>query len=225
MKQKCIDVEQIATVLKLPADDERRRHLEECPRCASRLLIYQRYLSGAAAPGSDPDEADAHLAAVVKAEINRSAHRKDAPKHGGWLARAADVLLACPAWAAAAVILVAAVAVLWWRPWTPSDTVLRDGPSAQPTSRQVLVNAATASADGTVRLSWQPLEGADGYVVTVRTPDLHEVARFGPTADTSFLLDRSMLPPETPSVLLWRVFALSGGDEIGRSRPASLELP
>jgi hypothetical protein len=229
MKRKCIEIDKIASVLKLPADDERRQHLEQCPRCASRLLLYERYLSGAVRPGADPEDADLRLAAVMKSAIDRNDDDDDAPERGGFFARVAEVLAyagARPAWAAAAVIVVVvAAAALVWRPWSPQDTVLRDGKTPQEEVRQVLVDEVAVADEGAFLLSWRPFEGADGYAISVRTPELAEIARFGPVADTSFVLRRALLPLEAPSVLLWRVVALRAGDEIGRSRPASLKLP
>jgi hypothetical protein len=76
-----------------------------------------------------------------------------------------------------------------------------------------------------VRLSWRVVNTAGKYIIRIRNADLDEIGLFGPIPDTSFVLGPSLLPPDTPSPVLWRVIALRNGDEIGRSRPASLKLP
>ncbi len=225
MKQKCIEISEIATVLRLPADDPRRRHLEECPRCASRLLLYQRFLSQEEIPGADPASADAHLARVMKSAIDSRKRPVDVPQGRGILERITQVLFPRPAWAAATVVLVAIVAVALWRPWTMDETILRSGDTPRLETIPLSLAPPEMLKDGSIRFTWRPMENAESYVVHIRTPDLTEVAIFGAITDTSFVLHRSMLPPETPPVVLWRVVALQKGDEIGRSRPASLELP
>lgn len=224
MKQNCIDIDQIATVLKLPPDDPRRRHLDECPRCASRSLMYRRFLAGEPVPGADPASADAHLAAVMKAAIDRRSTEDAGRERGGFLARATRAWFGRAAWAGAAVAVVVTVAVMWWKPWTTQETVFR-GDKTPPGVQQLLLEAPETVADGGVRLTWHAVDGADSYVVRFRTPELDEIALLGPTADTSLVIFRSTLPQGTPPVVLWRVVALQNGDQIRRSRPASLELP
>lgn len=218
---RCIEPEEIATVLGLPPDDSRRRHLEECPRCASRLLLYQRFLSAAEAPGADSEGADLKLEAAMREAIyGAAASAEPAPPS---LARRRSRANAWrPVWAAAAALIVIAAA-LWWRPWSPDRTMLRSGEEGTGV-RAVRLLEPERLDHGAIRLSWRSLNGADGYVIRIRDLDLEEIARFGPLPDTTFVLQRSMLPPGTGSPVLWRVIALRSGDEIGRSGPASLEL-
>ena len=126
--------------------------------------------------------------------------------------------------AAAASILVVA-AVLWWSPWTGRAPVLRGGGEAPPASRPLSLLAPRTMGDGAVMLSWRSLEGADEYLVRFRNADLEEIASFGPSPDTVMVLSRSMLPEGTEATVFWRVIALTGGDETGRSAPASIDLP
>jgi hypothetical protein len=224
MKQNCIEIDQIANVLKLSPDDPRRRHLDECPRCASRSLMYRRFLAGEPVPGADPASADAHLAAVMKAAIDGRSQADDGRERGGFLARATRAWLGRAALAGAAVAVAVVVAVTWWKPWTTPETVLR-GDKTSLGVQQLPLEASQMVADGGVRLTWRSVDGADSYIIRLRTPELDEIALLGPTTDTSLVIHRSTLPPETPSVILWRVIARQNGDEIRRSRPASLELP
>jgi hypothetical protein len=68
------------------------------------------------------------------------------------------------------------------------------------------------------------MAGADSYQVRLYDKNLNEIERLEPTYETTLIIDRSMLPVETPTELIWRVVALKRGDEIGSSDPAPLEL-
>ncbi|MCB9513646.1 MAG: hypothetical protein H6694_04950 [Candidatus Latescibacteria bacterium] len=48
MADSCPTVEVLADLAALPADDPRRRHVQDCPRCRARLLDYQDFLAGGA---------------------------------------------------------------------------------------------------------------------------------------------------------------------------------
>ena len=72
MVQNCIDIEKIAEILELQADDPRRIHLEECPRCSSALLAYRAFLKAETVSGSDPDEAEARLEAFIQSKIGNT---------------------------------------------------------------------------------------------------------------------------------------------------------
>jgi hypothetical protein len=188
-------------------------------------LLYQRFLKAEEAPGADSAGADAHLAAVMESAIDHVGRSEGIRERRGFLERVVRGLFARPVWAAAAVVLVAAVALVWWQPWERDEIVLRSDRTSLPGAPQLSLGPVVELEDGGMRLSWKPVEGAEYYVIRIRIPDLTEIARFGPVPDTSFVVHRSMLPPEAPPVVLWRVVALRDGDEIGRSRPASLELP
>ena len=58
MVNRCQPVENLAEILTLPSDDERRRHLEECPRCRTLARRFRDFLS----PAPLPPEADAEAA-------------------------------------------------------------------------------------------------------------------------------------------------------------------
>lgn len=214
MKHDCIETIQLATVMKLPADDPRRRHLQRCPRCASRLLIYQRCLSAVEDDVADPEAADEHLSAVMKAAIAGNRERDV------FNARVTRRVLGRPVWVVAALFVLAA-AVYWWKPWTTDQTVLR-GPGLPP---QVRLEGWELLPGQNVQLAWRGVAGADGYLVHLRSASLEPIAVFGPVSDTTYAFHPDSLPPGTPRVLLWRVIAVRSGDEIGRSQPASLELP
>jgi hypothetical protein len=185
------------------------------------MLIYQRFLSGAEEAGANPEAAEEHLRDVMKEAIDRKARRADTRKRGGFLAWVSGVAFPRPAWAAAAAIVLVAAAVVWRQPWTTEQTVLRgdDGLAL------LHVEPSQILKNGDVTLSWHPLADADGYLIHIRSAALEQIALFGPLADTTHVFDPDSLPSGTPQVLLWRVVALRAGDEIGRSQPASLQLP
>jgi hypothetical protein len=80
---------------------------------------------------------------------------------------------------------------------------------------------------GRIRLSWQPVVGADAYQVVLYSVALTEVARLGPLAQCELLLTRQQVPAaiaaRTP--LLVRVVALRQGAPLSTSRAASLLTP
>ncbi|MBN1884347.1 MAG: hypothetical protein JW876_02325 [Candidatus Krumholzibacteriota bacterium] len=220
---KCIDPESIEEVLALPPDSPRRRHLEECPRCSSMLLLYRSFMAGEAAAGSDPIDADARLEAFMR-DATAAGTDPGGREQRSRPARLAGILVSRPVLATAASVLIVA-AVLWWSPWTDRAPVLRGEGEAPPASRPVSLLAPRTVDDGAVMLSWRSLDGADAYLVRVRNADLEEIAGFGPSPDTVLVLQRSMLPAGTAATVFWRVIALTRGDETGRSAPASIDLP
>jgi hypothetical protein len=220
---RCIEPESIEKVLRLPHDSPRRRHLEECPRCSSILLLYRSFMAGEEAPGSNPIDADVRLEAFMRDAI-ASGTATGVKKDRSRMSRFAGTFSSRPALAAAASVLIIA-AVLWWSPWSGQAPVLRGGGDAPPAPRPVSLLAPKTMDDGAVVLSWLSLEGADAYIVRIRNSDLDEIASFGPAPDTVLVLKKSMLPEETEATVFWRVIALAKGDETGRSAPSSIDLP
>lgn len=58
MVDRCLQIEDLAEILTLPQDDERRRHLDDCPRCRTLARRYRDFLT----PAPLPPEADAEAA-------------------------------------------------------------------------------------------------------------------------------------------------------------------
>jgi hypothetical protein len=58
MVDRCLPAEDLADILALPDDDERRRHVDDCPRCRTLARRYRDFLS----PAPLPPEADAEAA-------------------------------------------------------------------------------------------------------------------------------------------------------------------
>jgi hypothetical protein len=228
MSDDCIEVERIPEVLELPADDPTRRHVEMCARCSVILASYQTFIKEEMVAGADPDDAKVRLTAFLSSEIGAPREAVDEvpgakePLQRGLLPRFMKTLFMRPAWVAALLIIIAA-GILWWRPWTPDETVLR-GPSRRGVSQALTLSAPQRLSGGGIRLEWTPMAGADNYQVRIYDNNLNEIARLEPESGTSLIIDLSLLPVDTPDEVIWRVVALEGGDEIGSSDPASLVL-
>lgn len=239
MTHRCIEPERAAEILALPEKDPRRIEAEGCPRCAAILLEYAEFMSGEAPPDADMEGADRRLAAYVDRLIEErmpagaggspqklagGAHEDRAGDGsgegaGGWLRR---LLAPHPALAAAAVLAVAVITIAVWRPWTPGERVLRGD---EPAELRITTLAPAVSPDGSVTLSWLPVDGADEYIVEIRSGRLDELAVLGPVTETAVTFARGDLPGGARGTVLWRVRALRGGDKIAASPPTSLELP
>lgn len=209
MNGACYPLDELERVAALPAGDPGLAHLAGCPRCRARLASYRSFAAGAAAAGADPDDAEGRLAQALHraiAETPRARSRRfGPPAHGAWR----------PALALAAV-LVAAVG-LWRfaatpRPGAVEPPVLRGETVAAPAPVPL---AGRALADGRLVLSWRRQPGADAYRVALHGADLAEAARVEAGNDSTV----SVSPG---AARFWRVIALRGGDEIGRSALAPL---
>jgi hypothetical protein len=225
LTDECIDIGQFDDVLRLPDGDPRRRHLETCPKCSSQLALYRQFTAAEAIGGAKPEEADARLAEVMRKAIYEGSAAADDRSRSGFFARFFGAIVTKPAWGAVAAALLLAVAVAWWQPWTTEQPVLRGSDTSPAGLLRVQLVRPDTLADGSLRLAWNSLENAENYVVRIRNLELEEIATFGPVSDTTLVVRRSMLPKDAPSIVLWRVVAMHDGDEIGRSRPASLEFP
>ena len=227
MKDGCFDVEQIASVLELPADDARRRHLESCPRCRNLARLYVAFMKARPVDGARPEEAREHLAQVIL----QAAGRADAPestrqtspsrktvsrRDAGarwwplWRLRPAGLL------AAAAVITL--VAVVLWQDHPTAPPVLRDDRAPRPGT--LSLRPAETVEGGGVRLTWTRDRGAERYEVRVYDAELDEVYRHPAVPDTTLVLRLSDIPaPSGSPGFVWRVHAFHGDDVVAVSPP------
>jgi hypothetical protein len=219
VEAQCIDVEKIGEVIDLPEDHPRRRHAQTCPRCRSLVESYVEFMKAEHVEGSGLEKARGALDARIRQRAERWA-----PTQTSALSRAPwwrGLLKPAPLVAGLAAA-IAAVIVVTSR--GPEQEVLRDDATqSQPFS----LNDAHVDATGAIRLSWTAMAGADGYEVRIYGPDLSEVYRAPSTTETSAVIDRAALPANLPATLdlTWRVYALSGGDEIEVSAPGSIRAP
>ncbi len=219
MEAQCIDVEKIGEVVDLPEDHPRRRHAQTCPRCRSLVESYLEFMKAEHVEGSGLEKARGVLDARLRQnaerwEATRTSSLSREPWWRGFLKPAP--LLAGMAAAIAAVIVVTSRA--------PEREVLRDDATQ---SQPFALNDARVDASGAIHLSWTVMPGADGYQVRIYGPDLSEILRLPETRETSAVVDRTALPDHLPATLdlTWRVYALSGGDEIEVSAPGSIRAP
>lgn len=223
MEAQCIDIERIGSVLDLAEDHPTRRHTRDCPRCRSLLVSYQTFLRAEPTEGSGIERGRASLDATIRARAGRFAEAgtrsRTTPERGGFFRM---MLRPAPLVAAGAVVILAA-ALLW--PRGDGAPVLRNGNTVD--AHGFVTDAPQSRADGSVQLSWSPVEGADHYEVRLYSGDLAEVYRHPAVTGTSVTIDRAALPPALASGtdLTWRVVALQGGDVIGTSTPRSLRVP
>jgi hypothetical protein len=229
LKESCIDVEQIASVLELPADDPRRRHVDSCPRCRNIARSYAAFMRVETPPEANPEAARERLAQVIlgmarETGVSETASRstydvgRKAARWGWWLRwrRGAGPLVA------AAVITL--LAILLWQDHRTEPPVLRnERPAGEAT---LSLRPAEAVAGGGVRLTWSRAQGADRYQVRVFNSELDEVYRHAAIADTAVVINLSKIPipPGSPG-LVWRVEAFRGDDIVAVSPPGSIPLP
>ena len=236
MVQKCINIEKIPEILELPADDPRRIHLEECPRCSSALLIYRAFLKAEVVPGANPSDAETRLSTFIQSKIDSTSSvtaangnisgtpvTEETPGRKEFLISIARALFLRPTWITAALVLIAA-GLLWWQPWIVDKPVLRGTSLAVETRNSLALATPQPQDDGSLRLAWQPFAGADSYQVYIYYQDLTELIRLAPVSEPTIDLRHSMLPSGAPENLLWSVIALDRGDKIAASPPALLKF-
>jgi hypothetical protein len=228
MRNGCIDIERIPEALELPAENAMRRHVETCPRCSAILASHQAFMKVESVAGADPDNAGLRLNAFLASEIGTPREKAGfafdpkAPSLKRFLSRLTASFFMRPAWITALFAIIAA-GLLLWRPWESEPTVLRSSRSTD-VLRPLTLSAPQALSGGRFRLEWTPMAGADSYSVRLYDMELNAITQLEPTSVTVLVIDRSMLPADTPNVLIWRVVALQRGDEIGLSDPAHLKL-
>jgi hypothetical protein len=224
--------------------------MSERPETTGRQRAYEEFMDpGSLPPGADLPRAEARLLEALEREAGvplvpdpdpgiARARRTEAPALdaemsgglGGRIARWLGAPRLRPAFALA-VVLVAAIGV-WTQvgPRREGEPPLLRGPAGSTTETPGAWGAqpqATLLGDGRARLAWTPAPEATGYAVVFLTDDLHEIARVGDLEATTLVLDREALPAGLASgqVVLWRVTAYAGADELARSPASTLSIP
>jgi hypothetical protein len=240
MSDRGFEPDDLAELAGLSPDDPRGRALEPDPRLRARIRLLEEFEK----PGSIPEgarvaEAEARLAETLGRElgvpVGRESEspaeervrmselewrrRSQSGRRRGFLGQ-----LLTPSLAAAAVLVV--VAGAWFMVSTrKSESPVMRGPTpAAPTG--ALVGSATPIAGG-VRLAWTAHPEAQAYVVTILAPDLTEIVALDPVTEThlDFAVSARNETLAPDGQMLWRVVAVHGADEVGRSQTMSLTLP
>lgn len=221
MSTRCIESERIGEVAELPADHPLRRHVEECPRCRNLLRSYQTFLRAEPVAGFGIDAERRKLDKLISSKVSEK--RPEASRHSptGFGSMLRGLVRPVPLIAVGAVLVLAAV-VVWRQARGPEDILLRSGP----TSQTAALPLADVRPDGSIHLSWTAVPGADAYQVRIYGPNLTEIYRHPEVAETSIVIDRSLLPSDLPPKLdlMWRVYALQAGDIIEVSEPGSIRV-
>lgn len=227
------DTDELAGLEDLSPDDP--RVIAQGPRVRAQLRAYRDFVAPDTLPeGARADDAEERLGRMLERELGipasqPSAARAETPRipvasepQGFWTRLLGPRMR--PAIGFAAVLVV--LGVVWMvRPRPAQEPVLRG--TQTPASPTELASATVTRSDGSVRLEWLAVAGASSYRVVFLSPDLSEIARVNDLHDTRFdLIDGSLpsgLTPHAP--VLWRVHAMSGGDELARSKTISITTP
>lgn len=220
METKCIDIERIAEVAELPADDAMRRHVEGCPRCRNLWRSYQKFMSAEPVAGFGIDAARRELDALIDTKVGEKRPTASQRSSSRFPNALRGFLRPVPLLATAAAAVVVAV-VVWQQSRGPEGILLRDSSTSQTAAA---LAPAEVRPDGSILLSWTAVPGADAYEIRIYGPSFTEIYRHPNVTETSVVIDRSSLPSDLPPTLdlMWRVYALQSGDVVHVSDPGSI---
>ncbi len=226
MDERCFAMEELEAMAALPPQDERRLHVESCPRCAALLASMRSFLEpGAPAPGAHPDAAERHLSAFLQKELQEGApvHRRDSARLS-LIDRFREMMFR-PAFAAVAVATIAVAILLVIREDDPGQNgiLLRGDPESAASMR--IPGEVLWLPDGGLQLSWEGHVDTDDYAVIFFAQDLSELARIrsGGEIQLHWMPDQLPDPVLGEARVLWAVAGLREGREVFRTRLAQLE--
>jgi len=204
----CIEPKDLPVILSLPAQDDRRRHLETCLHCRAMVHAYEEFMDpDPVHPGRDLVVADAELAerlaAIIEGPRPQAARRRYYDQRA-WLAAAA-VLLVC------AGIFLARDAVLLRDARLPEGGGVVRGEVEDPTQ------LAWVQDDDGWQLTWR-VDTPGAPVVVFLDADLEETERRPLAASGSARVTAVSAP--TGAVYLQLVFEAEG-DVVARSAVVS----
>jgi hypothetical protein len=225
---------EIAAASGLREDDPRRRHMDACARCRTLRVRYEQFVAQPAhVPAADLRDAEARLAEFLASAIapaNATVRPFDAgptSRRRAW-GRGALAWLGAPAFAAAAVALVAVTVFVVQRP---------GGLGSRPSG--VLRGQAIGGPDGAMQrlapvmisgrrleLRWRGVPTADRYEVRLYSPELGALAVVGTSRETVFVLaPGTVAGAAAGDTLLWRVSALHGEVRLAQSDLGIVRMP
>jgi len=208
MTHRCLDLESLAALAALPADDPRRLEAAACPRCDSLMAAATAFLAGdETIPEAELADAERRLAAAVPSFTRRApdARRSRLQRLGAVVA-------------AVAAVVVAVLVLVPSGPPTPSGTVRGGGHvSGLPELGPVTVSAVSPES-ATHRLDWPAVAAADSYAVVLFAADLDTIATVGVPSGPPVAVD-------DPAAAFARVRALAGGTPVAESALLSLRVP
>lgn len=230
-----LEPDELAGLEDLDPDDP--RVTSRGARARARLRAYRKFVTPGEIPdGARVDEAEERLGRVLEHEIGVPLGRpsdRGAPAHanlptapvrdGFWSWLLGPRMR--PALALGALLIVVSGVWLVRSGQQTEPPVLRG--TETPASHGDLAAVTVTRDDGSVRLEWLAAPRAVRYTVVFLSPDLSEIARVSDLPVTSLDLRAGALPAGLVSgaSVLWRVHAMSGDDEIARSRTTSITVP
>ncbi|MBI5171077.1 MAG: hypothetical protein HZA61_16445 [Candidatus Eisenbacteria bacterium] len=238
MSDRCPAIEELEGLLALPEADPRRRHVEDCARCRSLADMLGEFASTTAAPAAagfaaadaSLRETIAELTGVRESREPEGAPQPAAPREFVPEPAPARVRARAPWWsfgalrpafAFAALLVVASAGVALWRANAP-EPVMRDAAGAE----SFVANPARPVAGG-LELSWSAEPGSDEYRVVFLDGALREIARTKIVTDTQLTLESAALPDglRHGDQVAWYVEARAGGDFVAQTAPRTLRVP
>jgi len=225
----CVAEETLHEVLALPESDPRRSHLESCPRCRALVLSYRQFVAPDAQESTSYgteeatrlDDFRGRLMSGTAAGAGAAAPQGGGAPGGSWWSRLFAPALR-PVWGLAALAIV--LGGLWLGPRIGgprgSEPVLRGG-----TQAALALGEVEHLADGSVRLMWQPHPEAEHYELRFYSASLEPIAGRPMGLETSVTVAPGDMPEawRAGAVVLYRIVAMRGGDEIEASAPGSLQ--
>ena len=215
MNERCLNPEELAD---FPAEDPRRAHVDDCPRCQAVMKSFAAFMNPADVPeGADLADAHTRLSGALDREIGPG----DSMDSNAQVIRPTTSFLSpfrvrTLAAAAAVVIVAVGLSLTRYGPETPpQDPVLRGaGDVVVPFHCEI-----TVLKNGGYLLNWPEVEEATSYRVVVYRADLEKLMDHDVGNATSLELK---LPK---GGAFCRVIALRDGDEVARSGPAYFDKP
>ncbi len=178
MEHRCLEPAELAALLEMPADDPRRAAAAACPRCDSLLRAGAAFLAGDdTVPPGELARAERTLAAVLAAQLTAPGAAAPASPRAvqarGRVSRRAGW-----GWGVGlAAALAAAMLMIAREPGVPAGPsgVLRGGGPAAGAAIELAVERTEPASDGSAKLSWAPVPGAETYRVELFTAALDTV--------------------------------------------------
>jgi len=227
MSEHCFEIEELARIAKLPADDPGRAHLANCPRCRAHLTVYEDFMRAEMdAEKANPQNADERLTATLQKEIFGTEElpvqpaRRDAPRVSWWQQLVGTLTRPAlrPVWGVAAAVLIVLAAreiVFPNRVPESGQRVLRG--TEERASQYITANVRFES-DGMVAFTWASNPESDRCEIAFYGIDLAEIGRLdgGPGTELRVSSDELPIDVDHPGVF-WRVIYLRSEDEIDQS--------
>jgi hypothetical protein len=211
-------------MLKLSADDNRRKEAEQCPRCRSLLRQYIEFSSGTIDEEKEAAGVRLRLDRFLDEKIRRGGGSLGRREDNFWI-RFTKWIRIRPALTAAAVVAsVLLIGIL--APWQGGDVgeIILRGDDDE--AVQFELSPADMSVPDQIQLRWARVPAAESYRVVIYDASFNELVSTLVT-DTILTVPVSELTNtwQTTPALQWEVEALRHGDVVNRSKTGILEKP